>query len=46
MNADNQDFKYKVQLTEEINILFYRVYNNQGYGFLEKVYENAKTKGI
>jgi len=35
MNADNQDFKYK-ELT-----VFYRVYNKQGYGFLEKVYENA-----
>ncbi|MGB3459580.1 MAG: GxxExxY protein [Halobacteriota archaeon] len=40
MNADNQDFKYK-ELTEEIISIFYRVYNKLGYGFLEKVYENA-----
>ena len=40
MNADCQDFKYK-GLTEEIIEIFYRVYNKLGYGFLEKVYENA-----
>ena len=40
MNADNQDFKYK-ELREEIIRIFYRVYNKQGYGFLENVYENA-----
>nr|QNO51044.1 hypothetical protein EDLMLJLI_00037 [Methanosarcinales archaeon ANME-1 ERB6] len=40
MNADNQDFKY-TELTEEIIRIFYRVYNKLGYGFLEKVYENA-----
>ncbi len=40
MNADNQDFKYK-ELTEELIRIFYRVYNKLGYGFLEKVYENA-----
>ena len=40
MNADNQDFKY-TELTEEILRIFYRVYNKLGYGFLEKVYENA-----
>ena len=28
-------------LTEEIIKVFYRVYNALGYGFLEKVYENA-----
>ena len=28
-------------LTEEIIKAFYRVYNALGYGFLEKVYENA-----
>ncbi|MDI6790182.1 MAG: GxxExxY protein [Thermodesulfobacteriota bacterium] len=50
MNADCQDFKYK-KLTEEIIKIFYRVYNKLGYGFLEKVYENAmmvefKKEGI
>lgn len=40
MNTDNQDIKYK-ELTEKIIKIFYRVYNKLGYGFLEKVYENA-----
>jgi GxxExxY protein len=29
------------ELTEEIIKTFYKVYNTLGYGFLEKVYENA-----
>ena len=29
------------ELTEKIISAFYKVYNNLGYGFLEKVYENA-----
>lgn len=37
MNADLQGFKYK-NLTERIIKVFYKVYNNLGYGFLEKVY--------
>jgi GxxExxY protein len=40
MNADIQDFKH-TELTEKIINIFYRVYNKLGYGFLEKVYENA-----
>ena len=40
MNTDSQDLKYKA-LTEKIIKIFYRVYNKLGYGFLEKVYENA-----
>ena len=40
MNTDFQDSKYK-PLTEKIIKIFYKVYNNLGYGFLEKVYENA-----
>lgn len=40
MNADSQDFRYKA-LTDRIIKIFYRVYNKLGYGFLEKVYENA-----
>ena len=40
MNADYQDFEYK-ELTENIIKIFYRVYNKLGYGFLEKIYENA-----
>ena len=50
MDADYQDFKHK-ELTEKIINIFYRVYNKLGYGFLEKVYENAmmielKKEGI
>ena len=40
MNTDLQDLKYK-ELTEKIIKIFYAVYNKLGYGFLEKVYENA-----
>jgi len=40
MNADSQDFKYK-EVTEKIIEIFYKVYNKLGYGFLEKIYENA-----
>ena len=40
MNADFQDFKYK-ELTDRIIKIFYKVYNKLGYGFLEKVCENA-----
>lgn len=50
MNTDDQDIKYK-ELTEKIIGIFYKVYNKLGYGFLEKVYENAmmiefKKEGI
>jgi len=40
MNVDYKDYKYK-ELTAEIIKIFYKVYNKLGYGFLEKVYENA-----
>jgi len=40
MNADFQDFKHK-ELTAKIIKAFYKVHNKLGYGFLEKVYENA-----
>ena len=39
MNADYTG-KHK-ELTEKIIKVFYKVYNKLGYGFLEKVYENA-----
>jgi len=42
MNAEYQDYKHK-ELTEKIIEIFYRVYNTLGYGFLEKVYENARV---
>ena len=38
INTDN--FKYS-EITEKIIRAFYKVYNTLGYGFLEKVYENA-----
>ena len=40
MNTDYKDSKY-TELTEKIIKIFYKVYNNLGYDFLEKVYENA-----
>jgi len=45
MNADYKDFKYE-ELTESIIKIFYKVYNKLGYGFLEKVYENAMMKEL
>ncbi|MCK7528931.1 MAG: GxxExxY protein, partial [Ignavibacteriales bacterium] len=38
INADN--YKHS-DITEKIIRAFYKVYNTLGYGFLEKVYENA-----
>ena len=40
MNTDLKDYMFK-EITEKIIECFYRVYNQLGYGFLEKVYENA-----
>ena len=40
MNADYHDFKY-TKPTDKIIKIFYKVCNKHGYGFLEKVYENA-----
>jgi GxxExxY protein len=36
----NADLKHK-DLTDAVLCCFYTVYNSLGYGFLEKVYENA-----
>ncbi len=38
MSTDN--YKHS-EITEKIIKAFYKVYNSLGYGFLEKVYENA-----
>jgi len=38
MNAEN--YKHS-DITERVIKAFYKVYNTLGYGFLEKVYENA-----
>ena len=40
MSEDRNKIKHK-ELTEEIIRIFFKVYNTLGYGFLEKVYENA-----
>jgi GxxExxY protein len=40
MNTDYKGSKYK-ELTEKIIKIFYKVYNTLGYGFLERIYENA-----
>jgi GxxExxY protein len=40
MNTDPTEVKEK-ELTEKIIGIFYKVFNALGYGFLEKVYENA-----
>ena len=50
MNADERRYKYS-ELTEQIIGIFYEVYNELGFGFLEKVYEEAmalalKERGI
>ena len=45
MNTDYHDAKNK-NLTEKIIKIFYKAYNNLGYGFLEKVYENAMMIGF
>lgn len=37
---ENDNYKYS-EITEKIIKAFYKVYNTLGYGFLEKVYENA-----
>ena len=37
---EDNDFKYK-DITDVIIKLFYKVYNELGFGFLEKVYQNA-----
>jgi GxxExxY protein len=50
MKADERRYKYS-KLTEQIIGVFYEVYNELGFGFLEKVYEEAmalalKERGI
>ncbi len=40
-----EEYKYS-ELTGQIIDDFYRVYRNLGYGFLEKVYENALAREL
>jgi GxxExxY protein len=49
-DVEEEPYLYK-DLTSSIISCFYKVYNNLGYGFLEKVYENAlkielESKGL
>lgn len=37
----NKENYMQSELTEQVIQMFYKVYNALGYGFLEKVYENA-----
>lgn len=41
MNAEKTDSYRHKDLTDAVISCFYAVYNSLGYGFLEKVYENA-----
>ena len=40
INTDYMDLLYK-DITDKIIKSFYKVYNELGFGFLEKVYQNA-----
>jgi GxxExxY protein len=40
MNTDSTNIKHQ-EITDKIIKIFYKVYGRLGYGFLEKVYENA-----
>ncbi|MCP4372931.1 MAG: GxxExxY protein [Deltaproteobacteria bacterium] len=40
MYADFQDYK-NTELIQKIINVFYKAYNKPGYGFTEKVYDNA-----
>jgi len=43
MNTDQPKYKHQ-ELTETIIGVFYEVYNELGYGFLEKIYEEAMSR--
>lgn len=45
INADERRYKYS-ELTEQIIGTFYDVYNELGFGFLEKVYEEAMAVAL
>ena len=45
INADERRYKYS-ELTEQIIGVFYEVYNELGFGFLEKVYEEAMALAL
>jgi GxxExxY protein len=43
MNADERRYKHQ-ELTQTIIGVFYEVYNELGFGFLEKIYEEAMAR--
>jgi GxxExxY protein len=45
INADERRYKHS-ELTEQIIGIFYDVYNELGFGFLEKVYEEAMVVAL
>ena len=45
INADERRYKHS-ELTEQIIGVFYDVYNELGFGFLEKVYEEAMALAL
>ena len=45
INADERRYKHQ-DLTEVIIGVFYEVYNELGFGFLEKVYEEAMARAL
>jgi len=45
INADDRGYKHS-ELTEKIIGVFYEIYNELGFGFLERVYEEALVIGL
>jgi GxxExxY protein len=45
INADERRYSHS-ELTEKIIAVFYEVYNELGYGFLESVYEEAMYRAL
>ena len=45
MNADQHRFKHK-NVTQKVIGVFFEVYNELGYGFLEPVYQEAMSIGL
>jgi GxxExxY protein len=43
-NPKGENKMLHAKLTDEIISSFFKVYNTLGYGFLEKVYENALVR--
>lgn len=46
MNTNNFEILLHKEITEEIIKAYYNVYNELGFGFLEKVYQNAMIEEL